>query len=136
MLNTLDYGIHEMPKLSEVLAEIARTPGTVRVHIFSGAPRYYFGSRQIRKVHAAARYRDGTETFHSKSLTDAVRGMCVARTVAHESRNSIKVFVFAPYGHKKDRPWKDEDDEDARDTAGGSRSFITIPDGIDEELPF
>lgn len=139
MLDNVEYGYSEMPALKDVLAEIARTPGAVRVHIRAGAPRYWCCRRQIRRVHGTVRYKNGKETFGSKSVTDEVREMKVARTVACEGRGSIKVFVFSPYGHRKDRYIEHEPETstqrwsvaEAGDFAAAMSSF-----GDDDELPF
>lgn len=139
MLSNVEYGYFEMPALKTVLAEIAKTPGLVRVHIRSGAPRYWYCRRQIRRVHGTVRYKDGAEIFNSKSVTDAVREMKVARTVAHEGRNCIKIFVFSPYGHRKERVLeRDPQTNTERWTVAEARDFAAAlgSSGDDDELPF
>lgn len=138
MLKATEYGVLEMPELKAVLAEIAATPGRICVHIYSGAPRYWFGRRQIKRVHGKIRYRNGKEAFRSKSVTDGVLAMKVARTVVPEGRDAIDVFVFSPYGHKKERDCRyDPDTGTRRWTVAEPKDFIKIPPELDDdELPF
>lgn len=129
-----EYARPEMPALKSLLADWRREGLSCRVHIRSGAPRFWYGNRQLRRVHANLVLRSGIERSRSKSLTDGVLELPVARWSFGQGRKTALVHVFAPYGRKKHRPDEKDGQEPTfwPDTVPGHCSDLDD----DDELPF
>lgn len=133
--DSASYAPKDMPLLKSLLEEWQAAGLTCRIHIRSGAPRYWFGARYLRRVRANLTLKHGAATVRSKSLTDAVLSMPVARWERDMSHRSACVYVFSLYGKKKRRPEKDQNTAGPQDNTV-KECYITIPDSIDDELPF
>lgn len=92
-----------MPALQDVLNTLPAENPIERIRIFSGIPRFYYGSRQLRRVHANIRYKNGREIFRSKHVTDELLRAPVAQILFYERQKHVQIGVFMPYGRNKDR---------------------------------
>lgn len=92
-----------MPALQDVLDTMLAENPIERIRIFSGIPRFYYGSRQLRRVHANIRCKNGREIFRSKHVTNELLQAPVAQILFYEQQKHVRIGVFMPYGRHKDR---------------------------------
>lgn len=141
----IEYSYPFMPLSQWLEQELANLPpGTSgRIRIRDGSPPYhvYYGRcRHRRHVHGSVRYANNKITFRSKHIDDAVMAAGVVRAILQDARKSSgdrDVYVFIPKKCPRanyEKPRKETEDPQPRSWWSGMA--ITIPDGIDEELPF
>lgn len=136
---TDEYPRDGMPLLKDAIELVRTNDAPVRILIRAGASRYWFGKRQLRRVHANIKYRDGREIFRSKGLTDELLNARVAKIQRDPEHGTVGIFVFMPYGRYKAReghyadPRPDHAISWAEDAV---RYRATDPANDDDELPF
>lgn len=135
MLDEINYSPADARSLRDIVAEFISLRGTCRIKIMSGAPRCWYSRRPIRRVHCNMRYKNGSETFRSKNCTDAVLAMKVVRTEFDAEHGTLYAIVFAPYGRSRDI-FADREHIEPKPVRSTDYGYMTIPDGIDDELPF
>lgn len=131
MATETEYDTRNLPDLQSVLDRFRAQGLTAKVRIRSGCPRHWFSHKYLRHVHANLSMRSGREAMRSKSLTDEILAMPVARYRHDEEHKAITILVFQEYGRMKVRPKKSVEPE-----PGAPGGNIVLPPGTDGELPF
>lgn len=110
--------------------------GRIRLHTGTFSYRY-MDQGLLAHIHGSLRFSHGQVTYRSKHVTDAVMAGTVARAV--KTQGDWDVYIRIKNRRHRKRPEKP--DVPVETPAGTAvplpgMGYITIPDGIDEELPF